>query len=92
MLFEWDHHKAIANDAKHGISFDEAQTVFLDELSLFKLDIEHSGDEERLLIIGMSEKKRLLVVVFTERRERIRLISAREATRAERNQYEEESI
>lgn len=87
--FEWDREKAKANNHKHGVAFDEAQTVFSDDLSLSKPDDLHSDEEERSLIIGMSNQGRLLVVVYTERGQSIRLISARLATRMERNQYEE---
>ncbi len=92
MLFEWDNDKAELNDRKHTITFDEAQTIFTDNLSIIKPDSEHSSGEERLWIIGMSNKKRLLIVCFTERGEIIRLISARKASKRERNQYEEDNI
>jgi uncharacterized protein len=89
-LFEWDEDKAQNNIQKHEISFEEAQTVFKDELAITISDPDHSVDEERFITIGESNKKRVLVVVYTERRKRIRLISARKATRAERKKYEEE--
>lgn len=89
VYFEWDREKAKANNHKHGVAFDEAQTVFMDDLSLSRPDDLHSDQEERSLIIGMSNKGRLLVVVYTERGQSIRLMSARLATRVERNQYEE---
>jgi hypothetical protein len=92
MRFEWDDVKAEANLRKHGIDFDEAQSVFTDPLSLVIDDVAHSQDEERLVIIGMSFMARLLVVVFTDRNQRIRLISARRATRRERAQYETADI
>ncbi|MEK7327999.1 MAG: BrnT family toxin [Chloroflexota bacterium] len=88
---EWDEAKAEANLQKHGVSFEEAETVFDDPLSLTVLDPDHSVDEERFVDIGQSDKKRLLVVVYTERRKKLRLISARLATRAERITYEEET-
>ena len=91
MLFEWDEDKARSNLRKHGVSFDEAQTVFTDEFSITISDPEHSDEEERLLILGLSHKKRLLVVIYTERGKRIRLISARIANRKERKKYEEDS-
>jgi uncharacterized DUF497 family protein len=91
-LFVWDEDKAESNHRKHGISFDEAQTVFLDELSITRPDPEHSQEEERLIILGMSNKRRLLVVSFAEGGKKIRLISARKATRVERKQYEEEDL
>ena len=89
-LFEWDSHKAEANLRRHGVSFEEAQTVFTDPLSITLADPDHSEDEERFIDIGMSDNRRVLVVVYTERVQRIRLISARQATSAERKQYEEE--
>ena len=87
--FEWDQAKADTNAEKHGVGFDEAQTVFLDELAIVQPDPDHSVREERLLILGTSNHRRLLVVSFTERGHRIRIISARKATRTERKQYEE---
>ena len=88
-LFEWDRHKAEANLRKQGVSFEEAQTVFTDPLSITLPDPDHSEDEERFIDIGMSDNRRVLVVVYTERGQRIRLISARKATPVERKQYEE---
>jgi uncharacterized DUF497 family protein len=88
-LFEWDRHKAEANLRKHGVSFEEAQTIFIDPLSITLPDPDHSEDEERFIDIGMSDNRRVLVVVYTERGQRIRLISARKATPVERKQYEE---
>ncbi|MDM8537691.1 BrnT family toxin [Desulfobacterales bacterium HSG17] len=90
IVFEWDKNKAEINKQKHGISFDEAQTVFIDNLSVMKLDINHSNTEERLLIIGTSSNNQIIVISYTERGDRIRLISARKATRNERKQYEED--
>jgi len=81
--------KAAANKRKHGISFDEAATVFADTLAFVFPDQDHSEDETRFLIIGMSETGRILVVSHTDRDERIRIISAREAIRKERIFYEE---
>jgi len=89
LLFEWDRNKARQNIKKHGISFEEATTVFGDPLSLTIRDPLHSIDEERFVIIGSSYKYRLLVVVHAERGNRIRIISARRATRRERKTYEE---
>ena len=77
-----------SNFEKHGITFDEASTVFKDTLSLTIEDPLHSYDEERLVLIGMSYKNRLLVVVHTEREESIRIISARKAVKRERKYYE----
>ena len=91
-LFEWDEDKAESNRRQHKVSFSEAQTVFLDDLSIVIPDPEHSEKEERLIIVGVSNQRRLLVVSFTERRKIIRLISARKATRAERRKYEKEDL
>lgn len=90
--FEWDANKAKANARKHGISFDEAQTVFKDDFSITVPDPDHSDEEDRLITIGQSSQKRLLVVVHTERGKKIRLISARKANPAERKKYEEENF
>ena len=90
LRFEWDKDKAQRNLRKHRVSFNEAQTVFTDEYSITIPDVEHSHTEERLIIIGVSNKNRLLVVTFTERSKTIRLISARKATPRERHTYEEE--
>lgn len=89
-VFEWDPAKAKRNLAKHGVSFDEASTVFADPLALLMPDPDHSVDEERYVLLGMSNRRRLLVVAFAERSPRTRLISARMATRRERRQYEED--
>jgi len=88
LKFEWDPQKAKSNIEKHGVSFEEASTAFRDTLSLTIDDPLHSIEEERLVLIGMSHKNRLLVVVHTERGEDIRIISARKATKIERNNYE----
>jgi hypothetical protein len=87
--FEWDEAKAQTNLAKHGVSFEEAATVFQDPLSVTIPDPLHSQKEERFVIQGMSVDQRLLVVVHTEEAEAIRLISARLATRREQRDYEE---
>ena len=87
--FEWDAEKAEANRAHHGIGFAEALTVFRDPLARIFDDEDHSGEERRELIIGHSVKRRLLVACFTVRAGRIRIISARKATRLERKDYEE---
>jgi len=89
MEFEWDEEKAAANLAKHEFSFDEAQTVFDDPLYVDFYDPDHSFDEHRYIIIGESQQRRLLIVSYTERDERVRLISAREVTGSERETYEE---
>jgi uncharacterized protein len=87
--FEWDPKKAEANLSKHGVSFREAVTAFGDPLSMNMTDPDHSEGEERYIVLGMSDRYRLLVVSYTERPPRTRIISARLATRHERKQYEE---
>jgi uncharacterized protein len=89
MKFEWNQEKAASNLSKHGVSFEEAQTVFDDPLYVDFYDPDHSDDEERYIIIGKSMQGRLLLVSYTERGNVTRLISAREVTRAERKAYEE---
>lgn len=89
LLFEWDQNKAKISLQKHGVSFEEAATVFRDPLSLTIRDPLHSLKEERFVILGYSYRNRLLVVVHTERGDNIRIISARRATRRERRTYEE---
>ncbi|MFH1942593.1 MAG: BrnT family toxin [bacterium] len=89
MLFEWNQDKARQNFIKHGVSFEEASTVFNDSLSLTIPDPLHSEDEERFILLGYSEKNRLLVVIHTDRNDRIRIISARQATKKEKSYYEE---
>ena len=89
LLFEWDEHKAKQNLKKHRISFEEASTVFGDTSSVTVDDPLHSVGEQRCVTLGHSSKHRLLVVVHTDRSGRIRIISARLATRYERNTYEE---
>ena len=89
MAFEWDKSKAADNLEKHGISFEEAQTVFDDPLLVDFYDPDHSFDEHRFIIIGISVSGRLLLISYTERSDNIRLISARETTPAERKDYEQ---
>jgi uncharacterized DUF497 family protein len=89
LLFEWDSIKATKNIKSHGVSFDEASTSFKDTLSLTIFDPLHSDEEDRQILIGNSYKNRLLVVVHTERGDKIRIISARKATKNEKKQYEE---
>jgi uncharacterized protein len=90
--FEWDPQKARSNSAKHGVSFDEASTVFADPLSLTIGDPDHSLPwDERFLTVGVSFLGRILVVAHSYRADRIRIISARRATRGERRTYEGES-
>jgi uncharacterized protein len=86
--FEWDPRKADANQSKHGVSFEEALTVFADRLARIFDDIRYSDRERREIIIGHSSKGRLLVVSFVER-DGVRIISARKATKVERHDYEE---
>lgn len=88
MQFEWDPVKAEENATKHAVAFAEAMTVFGDPLELVIPDPDHSVGERRLVSIGMSSSGRLLVVSYTERGARIRLISARTATARERKTYE----
>ncbi|MBI3653614.1 MAG: BrnT family toxin [Acidobacteria bacterium] len=87
--FEWDEEKAKANLKRHKISFDEAKTVFDDPFTITIDDPKHSRIEERFVDIGTSTKGRILVVVYTQRGDRIRLISGRKATEWEREIYEE---
>ena len=89
LRFEWDPAKATENVTKHGISFAEAETAFSDDYAKVLPDPDHSEDEDRFLLLGMSAALRVLVVVHCvlEAGEVIRLISARKATRAERAQY-----
>jgi uncharacterized DUF497 family protein len=89
MRFEWTHEKARRNIRKHRIFFTEAVTVFNDPWSIILDDPEHSDEEERLLLIGESNRQRLLIVSYTERGNRVHIISARPATKAERRDYEE---
>ena len=89
LAFEWDPRKAALNLAKHKVSFDEAVTAFGDPLGQIVDDPRHSADEERFVLLGRSGRRRLLVVMFTERGEAIRLISARRATPRERRGHEE---
>jgi hypothetical protein len=88
MEFEWDIDKATSNLDKHGVSFAEAMTVFGDPLEVAIPDPDHSEEEFRFVSIGRSEQGRLLVVAYTEREARIRLINAREAAPKERRNYE----
>ena len=89
--FEWDRDKAASNLKKHGVAFEEAMTVFADPLARIFDDPDHSSDERRELIIGFSEKSHLLVVGFTERAGKVRLITAREATAGERKRHGEDT-
>jgi len=89
LTFEWDPHKAALNLVKHKVSFEEAVTAFGDPLGQIIDDPRHSADEERFVLLGRSDRRRLIVVMFTERGEAIRLISARSATPRERRKHEE---
>ena len=89
MRFEWDAKKAVANLKKHGVTFQEAATVFGDPLAITFQDPDHSMDEERELTFGQSLQKRLIVVSHTERKNRTRIISARLMEHKERMIYEE---
>jgi len=89
VVYEWDPAKAAANLNKHRVSFEEAASVFLDPAALTFLDPDHSDEEEREITIGRSARRRVLFVAHSERDDRIRIISARRATRRERRQYEE---
>ena len=89
LQFEWDPRKAKANFAKHGVSFEEAMTVFADPLARIFNDETHSMGQKREIIIGHSKERRLLLVSFTGPADRIRVISARVTTRREQKDYEE---
>lgn len=98
LRFEWDEHKAVGNLRKHGVSFEEAATVFGDPLSSTFADPRHSNVESRFVAVGASNRGRLIVVMFVEQEspdletgpcETLRIISARRATPAERRSYEE---
>ena len=89
MDFEWQASKAGANVKKHGVSFQEAATVFADPLARILDDPDHSADESREILVGRSTRQRLLIVSFAERGGRIRIISARSATKRERHDYEQ---
>lgn len=89
LQFEWDARKEAQNRKKHGVSFEEAATAFGDPRSLTVPDPEHSLEEDRFVLLGLSYRRRLLVVVHTERGDNLRIISARKATKRERRQYGE---
>jgi uncharacterized DUF497 family protein len=90
LVFEWDEGKADTNLKKHGVGFDEAKTVFNDIFSLTIYDPDHSVHEHRYIDIGLSSKGRLIVVSYSERGKRIRIISCRKVTKKEQKVYEEE--
>lgn len=89
MNFEWDPAKAATNARKHRVSFEEACTAFSDPRAITIPDPKHSATEERFVLLGASERDRLVVVVHVERGENVRIISARRATRSENETYEE---
>jgi uncharacterized DUF497 family protein len=89
VTYEWDPVKAGANLAKHRVTFEEAASVFLDPSALTFSDPDHSDQEDREITIGRSSRKRVLFVAHAGRESRVRIISARRATRRERRQYEE---
>jgi len=89
MDYEWDDAKAESNERKHKVSFVEAMTVFSDELSLTGYDPDHSENEDRFITMGLSVHGRLLIISHTDRNHKVRLISARVATRPERRDYED---
>ena len=91
LTFEWDPEKAKTNARKHGVTFEEASTLFRDELSVTVPDPDHSRDEDRFLIVGHSTRGRAMIVAHVERSGRVRIISARLLLRAERIGYEEKS-
>jgi uncharacterized DUF497 family protein len=89
MKIEWDPEKAKSNLKKHGISFEEAATALSDPMAVTGADPDHSITEERYVTFGVSQKGRLMVVSHTERHETIRIISARKASKGEKELYEE---
>ena len=89
LKFEWDSRKAATNRAKHKVPFEEAVTVFSDPFGRIANDPRHSESEERYVLLGQSDRRRFLAVMFTERGQAIRIISTRKATRRERREYEE---
>jgi uncharacterized DUF497 family protein len=92
LVFEWDEEKAKRNEVKHGVTFDEAKTIFNDPFAMTISDPDHSDEEERWLDIGLSAEGRILVIWYTERSERIRIIGSRGATKVEERAYAHERI
>ena len=92
LLFVWNEEKANGNEAKHGVTFEQAKTIFNDPFAMTVADPDHSDEEERWVDIGLSAEGRLLVVWYTERSERIRIIGSRKATKAEERAYAHERI
>ena len=91
MTFEWDRRKAARNRRKHGVSFQEAATIFADPLARTYDDPDHSTWEQRFITVGISDAGRVLIVAHADRNETIRIISARKTTARERRHYEEEN-
>ena len=89
LTFEWDEAKDRSNQRKHGVSFDEAKTVFADPRSITIADEQYSDEEDRFIDMGISSRGRLIVVSYTERAPNIRIISCRKATKSERKTYEQ---
>jgi len=89
LSFEWDKRKSLLNKTKHGLSFEEAKTAFFDENALLIYDLDHSEDENRFILLGLSARLRILVVchAYQESDSVIRIISARKASRHEQKQY-----
>jgi hypothetical protein len=87
LTFEWDEAKDLTNQRKHGVSFEEAKSVFNDSRSITIVDERHSDEENRYLDIGISSRGRLIVVAYTERGDNIRIISCRKATKSEGKTY-----
>ncbi len=92
MTFEWDERKAASNETKHGVAFEEAKSVFADPLTVIFDDEAHSVDEAREIIIGHSQRNRIVIISFVERSNAIRIISTRLATRKEQKDYEENFV
>lgn len=90
VIFEWDEEKAKSNLRKHRVSFEEGESVFYDPRTITISDPNHSDDEFRFIDLGISNRNRVLVVVYTERKHRIRIVSVRKATRYEQKQYEQD--
>jgi len=88
LQFEWDNEKSVLNIKKHNVSFKEASTVFKDSFSLSFYDPNHSIEEDRYILIGISQNENFLVIAYTERNDKIRIISARKGNKKERESYE----
>ncbi len=91
LIFEWDQNKSDKNEKKHGVTFEEAKTVFNDRYAITIDDPDHSDDEYRYIDIGFSSEGRILVVWYTERKKNIRIIGSRKAILTERKAYEEKN-